>query len=65
MKKYFIYITFLGVFLYGIPKIADAAPDCYVKQIVCANGVIHYAVVCDPYDDITWSDLLCGLVDEE
>ncbi|PKP53373.1 MAG: hypothetical protein CVT92_04325 [Bacteroidetes bacterium HGW-Bacteroidetes-1] len=64
MKNYLIFITFLGLFLIGIPKIADAAEPCTVKKIVCASGVIHYAIICDAYDEITWSDLLCGSVDE-
>jgi hypothetical protein len=65
MKNYLIFIVFLGIFLIGVPKIADAAADCEYQEIVCANGTIHYAIVCDAYDEITWSDLLCGLVDEE
>jgi hypothetical protein len=64
MKKIFIALTFLGLFTFSATKVS-AAPDCQTHIIVCDDGSMHYAVVCNHDDLLAWFEILCDETPED
>ena len=57
MKKFIYAFALVGLFVFAVPKVADA---CTTEIILCqCDGSQHYAVVCDPGDRLVWGELLC------
>lgn len=64
MKKIFIVLAFLGSFFFWAPKVS-AEPDCQTHIIVCDDGSMHYAVVCNIDDLIAWFETLCDEIPDD
>jgi len=62
MKKGFIFLAVLGLFIFASPKIVDAAAQpCHTAVMTCPDGTQHTVYYCGAGDWWAWADILCDV----